>query len=73
MDSLWVNCCVFLDRLAGLPLRRAMARLEGPVGLRAQGHYSTLARLSPNRCLAGGPTLTVVQRCGPAAAPEPFN
>ena len=72
-DSLWAYCCALLDRLAGPPSRWAMARLEGPVRFRVKGTCFTLARLSPNRCLVGGPTLTVVHRCGPAAAPEPFN
>jgi hypothetical protein len=43
--------------------------LEGPVRFRlALG--STLARLNPNRCLAGGPTSTAVRRCGPAVLPS---
>ena len=47
LDSAWVYCCVFLDRLAAFD-RRTGKSVEAPFALWP-------ARLSPNRCLAGGP------------------
>jgi hypothetical protein len=49
--------------------RRLIAALEGPVRFRLVLGF-TLARLSPNRCLAGGPTHAAVHYCGPAAVPS---
>ena len=46
LDSAWVYCSVFLDRLAAFD-RRTGKSVEAPFALWP-------ARLSPNRCLAGG-------------------